>query len=107
MCPVQVLALLNLSRAERADMSVETYSVGTWDGDEQAYTPQLYRGVEIPSINLTIHELRRTMKELREMGYSVHRFGNTRDSDRENDTSVLIEKTTGMSRGEVLESWKR
>lgn len=80
------------------------YSVGTWDADAQAYTPQI--GVE-KSFNLTIHELRAAMKTLRQLGYSVHRRRDADGSHDDNDWMVLIERTDGMTEQEILESWKR
>jgi len=64
-----------------------TYSIETWDSELQNYTPQ--EGV--PSKNLNIHQLRRSMRMLRNMGYSVHRKGVDREN---NDASVLIETET-------------
>lgn len=80
------------------------YSVGTWDTDEQAYTPQV--GMK-SSFNLTLPQLRHRMRALRCMGYSVHRRGNARDGHDDNDWCVLIERTDGMPEVEILEAWKR
>jgi hypothetical protein len=79
-------------------------SIGTWDMEKQAYTPQA--GVE-KSFNLTAGELRAAMKRLRELGYSVHRRGNVRDGHDDNDCYVLIERTDGKPEAEILEGWKR
>ncbi len=46
------------------------YSVGTWCMDSQAYTPQ----IGIPAFNLTISELRRALKDLRNIGYECRRL---------------------------------
>jgi len=46
------------------------YSVGTWDMDEQAYTPQV--GLSVPSQNVPWRTLLRVVRELRDMGYSCH-----------------------------------
>ena len=37
-------------------MNTPLYSVGTWDTDKQAYTPQ--RGLSVPSFNITLAQLR-------------------------------------------------
>ena len=66
------------------------YSVGTWDMDLQAYTPQ--EGLTVPSQNVDIHGLRRALKELRRLGYSCH-YCSKRHWD--NDCAVLVERTDG------------
>lgn len=86
-------------------MSEQLYSVGTWDTDSQAYTPQL--GLSVPSFNITREQLRRAMKDLRKMGYSVHRYRDSDGSHDENDWTVLIERTDGKSPVEILKNWKR
>lgn len=80
------------------------YSVGTMDDELNAYTPQI--GVE-KSINITLHELRRALKRLRELGYSAHRFRDPDGGHEDHDSYVLVERTDGMSEEEILESWKR
>lgn len=58
----------------------QLYSVSTWDCERQTYTPQ--SGLRAPSQRITLYDLRRVLRELRdEFGYSCHR----------NDTSVLVE----------------
>ena len=59
------------------------YSIGTWDTDLQAYTPQV--GTE-PCINVPWRRLLQVMRLLRQDGYS-------HDS---NDWSVLVERTDGQ-----------
>ena len=79
------------------------YSVGTWDGDEQAYTPQ----IGVPAFNLTVHELRQSMRMLVNCGYSVHRRRDSYGSYDDNDTSVLIERTDGMTEAQIRRGWER
>jgi hypothetical protein len=82
-------------------MSTEArYSVGTWDVEAQAYTPQ----VGVPAFNLTLAELRRSLKMLRQCGYSAHRRG---VDGCDNDWCVLVERTDGKSESEILEQWER
>lgn len=71
------------------------YSVGTWDTDEQAYLPQA--GLTVPSQNVDRHGLRRVLKELRDMGYSAHRFRDSDGGHDDNDWSVLVERTDGAA----------
>lgn len=84
-------------------MSSAAYSVGTWDSDEQAYTPQ----AGVPSINLTLPELRQSLRALRDRGYSCHRRRDEDGTYDDNDWSVLVERTDGKSEQEILEDWKR
>lgn len=85
--------------------SIPLYSIGTWDIDTEAYTPQ--RGLSVPSINITLAELRQAIRELRQCGYTAHRFRDTDGSHDDNDWMVMIERTDGRSEEEILESWKR
>lgn len=80
------------------------YSIGTWDTDAQAYTPQLGAG---PSINVTWKGLLRAMRKLRRLGYSAHRYRDSDGTHEHNDWSVLVERTDGMSRDEILKNWQR
>lgn len=80
------------------DELTATYSIGTWDTDQQAYTPQTK-----PWHNLTLRQLRQAMRELRNIGYGVWR----RKHEDDSDWAVLIERTDGTSESEVLEQWKR
>ena len=82
----------------------ERYSIGTWDTDDQAYTPQVNGG---RWLNLTLWELRRAIRRLRQLGYKADRRGNDRDGHDDNDWMVLIERTEGKSEAEVMEDWKR
>jgi hypothetical protein len=79
------------------------YSVGTWDSDEQSYTPQ--EGIA-KSFNITLAELRQAVRDLKQMGYSCHRL---RDDVCYgcNDWAVLIERTDGASEAEILKGWRR
>lgn len=85
-------------------MSEPLYSVGTWDIDAQAYTPQ--PGLSVPSLNITLHQLRQALKELRQRGYAADRV-RFDDGNRDSDWSVLVERTDGLSEAEILERWKR
>lgn len=84
-------------------MTQPLYSIGTWDMDEQAYSP--HDGV--PAFNLTIHELRRSMRMLRNYGYSCHRYRNEDGGHDDNDFAVLIERTDEKAEAEIREGWKR
>lgn len=75
------------------------YSIGTWDTDLQAFTPQI--GLSVPSFNITIHELRQAMRELVAMGYSCHRY-----KDGDSDPCVFIERTDGKSEAEIMKGWR-
>lgn len=81
------------------------YSVGTWDTDKQAYTPQ--RGLSVPSFNITWRQLLVAMRELREIGYSCHRYRDADGTHEDNDWSVLIERTDGRCWKDIRRSWKR
>ncbi len=82
------------------------YSVGTWDEYLQAYTPQRGAG---RCINVSLRGLRRVLKRLRELGYSAHRkAAGLGDKSRAcNDWCVLVERTDGKTKAEILEGWKR
>jgi len=69
------------------------YSIGTWDMDLQAYTPQ--KGLTVPCINVPLPTMRQVVRELRQMGYSCHRIRSSDGSHEMNDWSVLIERTDG------------
>jgi len=79
------------------------YSIGTWDIDLQSYAPQ----DGVPAYNLTVHELRRSMRMLQSLGHSCHRFRCEDGSHDDNDWSVLIERTDGRPEAEIMEGWKR
>jgi hypothetical protein len=83
------------------------YSIGTWDGELQAYTPQC--DCKTPWLNVDIHGLRAHLWELRRLplGYSAHRIRDPDGDHWDNDTSVLVERTDGMSEREVFERWER
>lgn len=84
-------------------MASELYSIGTWDTDAQAFTPQ----TGVPAFNLTLWELKQSMRTLREHGYSVHRYRDADGGHRDNDTDALIERTDGKLEPVILEEWKR
>lgn len=81
------------------------YSVGTWDTDRQAYTPQ--RGLSVPSFNITLAQLRTAIRELRKRGYSVHRYRDEDGGHEDNDWAVLIERTDGKPWREIRRNWNR
>jgi hypothetical protein len=80
------------------------YSIGTWDMDAQAYTPQVGTS---RTFNMTAADLRRAIHELRGMGYRAHRFRDANGSHDDNDWCVLIERTDGKPEAQILEDWKR
>ncbi len=80
------------------------YSVGTWDMDEQAFTPQ--EGL-LRSINITRGELRQRLHALRTMGYTAHRRRCTDGTYDDNDLWVFVERTDDRPEAEILKSWKR
>lgn len=84
-------------------MSTPLYSVGTWDTEAQAFTPQ----VGVPAFNLTLAELRQSLRELRRHGYQCHRYRDANGTHDDNDFYVLVERTDGMSESEILKQWKR
>lgn len=92
------------ARIEQADCLEHRYSVGTWDTDTQAYTPQHGLG---KSLNITWRELVKAIRGLRRMGYTAHRIRGSAGGDCDNDTGVLVQRTDGMTDAEVIESWKR
>jgi hypothetical protein len=81
------------------------YSIGTWDTEVQAFTPQ--DGLTVPSLNIEKSVLREALRQLRrEHGYPGYRFRDE-NGDYHSDWAVLIERTDGMSEAEILEGWKR
>lgn len=74
-------------------MTEPLYSVGTWDTEQQAYTPQA--GLTVPSQNVPWRTLLEVVRQLKRMGYSCHRYRDADGSHDDNDTSVLIERTDG------------
>jgi hypothetical protein len=69
------------------------YSVGTWDTESQAYTPQ--EGLTVPSQNVPLAGLLAVLRELKTFGYSCHRYRDPDGGHDDNDTSVLVERTDG------------
>lgn len=86
-------------------MTQRLYSVGTWDTDLQAYTPQA--GLTVPCINVPWQTLLEVVRQLKRMGYSCHRYRDPDGGHDDNDTSVLIERTDGAVESDILEDWKR
>ena len=86
-------------------MSEPRYSIGTWDAERQAYTPQ--RGLPVPSFNITLAQLREAFRWLRRHGYSCHRFRGADGSYDYNDWSVLVERTDGRHWKEIRRGWRR
>lgn len=88
-----------------AKFNTALYSVGTWDTNIQAFTPQ--HGLTVESFNISKGQLRQALRELRRFGYSAHRL---RDSDgwhEDNDYLVLVERTDGENPEAILRRWKR
>jgi hypothetical protein len=86
-------------------MTHPLYSIGTWDTDKSAYTPQ--RGLSVPSFNMTRGQLFQALRELRGMGYSCHRVRDEDGGHEDNDPMVLIERTDGKEWKEIRRSWDR
>lgn len=84
-------------------MKTPLYSVGTWDVDEQSFSPQQ----DVPAFNLTLWELKESMRLLRAWGYSCHRYRDDDGGHSDNDPFVLIERTDGKPEAEILQGWKR
>lgn len=74
-----------------------TYTVRTWDTDQQAYTPQV--GLSVPWCGLTLWQLKTALRELREIGYSAHRFRDENGEHDSNDWSVLVERDDELTDG--------
>lgn len=74
-----------------------TYSVRTWDSDEQAYTPQT--GLSFPSFGLTLWQLRAALRELRGLGYTCHRIRSPAGDHDWNDAYVLVERDDEQTDG--------
>lgn len=70
-------------------MTQPLYSVGTWDTDLQAFTPQ--DGLTVPSQNVLLAVLR----QLRKIGYSAHYQRDPEGGHDYNDPMVLVERTDG------------
>lgn len=81
------------------------YSVGTWDTERQAYTPQ--RGLSVPSFNISQRQLIVAVRELKGMGYSAHRRRDEEGGYEDNDWCVLIERTDGQHWKQIRRSWNR
>lgn len=86
-------------------MSEPLYSVGTWDTDRQAFTPQ--PGLSVPSFNIPLQQLRQAIRDLRTLGYSAHRFRDADGSHEDNDAYVAIDRTDGKPWREIMKGWKR
>lgn len=85
--------------------STPVYSIGTYDMELEAYTPQ--EGLSVPCINVPLATMRQVLRELRGIGYDAHRIRGADGNYDCNDSSVLVERTDGMSEAEVLASWDR
>lgn len=81
------------------------YSVGTWDTDKQAFTPQ--HGLSVPSFNITRSQLRQAVRELRRMKYQVKRVRDADGKHWESDPSVFIERTDGKNWKEIMKGWRK
>jgi len=76
---------------------MHTYSIRTWDGEVQAYTPQ--DRLSLPWHGLTLWQLRAAMRELRCMGYRCHRRRSPDGDHDDNDSYVLIERSDMQTDG--------
>lgn len=68
-------------------MTEGRYCIRTWDSDLKEFTPQ----AGVPSFNLTLYELRQSMRQLRDMGYACNRSGG------DSDPSVLVERMDNVT----------
>lgn len=80
------------------------YSIGTWNPDKQSYTPQ--RGLTVPSLNISLRELRSALKQLRKMGYTAHRI-RLPNGGYDDDYAVLVERTDNLHWKKILKGWRR
>ncbi len=86
-------------------MAIPLYSIGTWDTDVCAYTPQV--GLSVYPINVPWAGLLQICRELCRMGYSCHYRRDPDGSHPDNDPSVLIERTDGESEAVIFKNWER
>jgi hypothetical protein len=84
-------------------MKPPLYSIGVWDIDTQSYLP--WPGQRC--MNITRKQLVKMMRFLQGRGYTCHRTGNTDQIDRDSDPMVMIERTDGKERNEILKHWSR
>jgi len=80
------------------------YSVGTWDGLLNAFTPQ--QGLSVPSINVPLATMRQVLRELRQMGYDAQYRRDASGEHWDNDPVVMVERTDGKTDKEVLAGWR-
>ena len=80
------------------------YSIGTWDGLLNAFTPQ--QGLSVPCINVPLATMRQVLRELRAMGYDAQYRRDASGEHWDNDPVVLVERTDGKTEAEVLLSWR-
>jgi hypothetical protein len=78
-------------------MTMHTYSLRTWDGDLQQYTPQA--GLPFPWEGITLWQLKVALQHLRTMGYRCHRFRDPDGDHSNNDYAVLVERDDEMTDG--------
>lgn len=83
-------------------MTEPLYSIGTYDMETQSFSPQ----DGVPAFNLTLWQLKESMRMLRAWGYSCHRWRDEDGGHRESDPSVYVERTDGRSEAEILQGWK-
>jgi hypothetical protein len=76
------------------------YSVGTFDGELDSYTPQ--DGLTLPCINIPLSTLREVLRQLREMTYSCRRRRGPGGDYDDNDSSVMVERTDGGMPDDIL-----
>ena len=76
------------------------YRIRTYDVENGTFTPEV--GLSVPHDNLTIDQLKQAIKELRQIGYTVHRRRGKDGDHFDNDPSILIERVD--SNGEHLQT---
>lgn len=86
-------------------MNQPLYSVGTWDTNAQAFTPQT--GLTVPCVNVPWRTLLECMRQLRRMGYAADRYRDADGGHETNDPMVLVERTDGKPESVILDEWRR
>ena len=81
------------------------YSVGVWSTESQAYVP--HESISDASVNISLSQLKATLKQLRKLGYLAHRKRSMAGDYDDNDWKILVERTDGKSASEILDQWRR
>jgi len=69
------------------------YTITTWDGELQRWTPQ--EGLTVPSENVPWRGLLAVLRQLKRMGYPCYRYRDADGNHDVNDFAVLVERTDG------------